>query len=269
MATPVPAPASHGPMLEVNASGCSVAARGPALALPKPALSALRPTSATRRPSKQASKRSRSVFGPAPTSRPDMLTDAETVIMPSLKGSKGTAEGSAAGQRRGGEGRDQAIPGRRPERGRQRAAAGHHHDACPVKRRVRRGCHPDPADTRAAQGAPGTPARYRERYTPGSPPPTLISRLILLAIVCLQAVLSLRLHNTAFEDEATYLYAGHMELEHILHGSPLQGNYASYFSGSPVLYPVRARRWTRSAAWPWPERSAWSRCWASRPCSTP
>ena len=66
----------------------------------------------------------------------------------------------------------------------------------------------------------------------------MISRLVLLAILCLQAVLSLRLHNTAFEDEATYLYAGHMELEHILHGSALQGNYAAYFSGSPVLYPV-------------------------------
>src|SRR6185437_9798073 len=67
-----------------------------------------------------------------------------------------------------------------------------------------------------------------------------VSRLVLLVILLLQAVLSLRLRNTAFEDEATYLYAGHMELQHLLHGSPLQGDYASYFSGSPVLYPVAA-----------------------------
>lgn len=69
---------------------------------------------------------------------------------------------------------------------------------------------------------------------------TRLSRAILLVILGLQAIMSLRLHNTAFEDEAQYLYAGHMELEHLLHGTPLYGNYASYFSGSPVLYPVAA-----------------------------
>jgi hypothetical protein len=46
------------------------------------------------------------------------------------------------------------------------------------------------------------------------------------------------MHNTAFEDEALYLYSGHMELVHWLHGVSQQGNYASYFSGAPVLYPV-------------------------------
>jgi 4-amino-4-deoxy-L-arabinose transferase-like glycosyltransferase len=65
-----------------------------------------------------------------------------------------------------------------------------------------------------------------------------VSRGVLAAILCVQAVLSLRMHNTAFEDEALYLYSGHMELEHWLHGAALQGNYASYFSGAPVLYPV-------------------------------
>jgi len=63
---------------------------------------------------------------------------------------------------------------------------------------------------------------------------------VLLAILCLQAVMSLRLHNTAFEDESLYLYSGHMELEHLLHGAALQGDYSSYFSGAPVLYPVVA-----------------------------
>ena len=69
---------------------------------------------------------------------------------------------------------------------------------------------------------------------------TRISRLLLLGILGLQAIMSLRLHNTAFEDEALYLYSGHMELEHLLHGSALQGSYTSYFSGAPVLYPVAA-----------------------------
>ena len=62
----------------------------------------------------------------------------------------------------------------------------------------------------------------------------------MLCILCLQAILSLRLQRSAFEDEALYLYSGHMELEHLLHGSALQGTYASYFSGAPVLYPVAA-----------------------------
>ncbi len=52
--------------------------------------------------------------------------------------------------------------------------------------------------------------------------------------------MSLRLHNTAFEDESLYIYSGHMELQHLLHGTALQGQYASYFSGSPLLYPVAA-----------------------------
>lgn len=64
-----------------------------------------------------------------------------------------------------------------------------------------------------------------------------ISRLVLLCILALQALLSLRMHNTAFEDEALYAYVGHLEIAHWLHGSALQGNYASYFSGAPVLYP--------------------------------
>ncbi len=69
---------------------------------------------------------------------------------------------------------------------------------------------------------------------------TRVSRLALLAILSLQALLSLRLRNTAFEDEALYLYVGRLEIAHLLHGAPLPGSYASYFSGAPVLYPVLA-----------------------------
>lgn len=63
----------------------------------------------------------------------------------------------------------------------------------------------------------------------------------LVAILAVQAVMSLRLlwTNTAFLDEATYLFAGHVEIAHWLHGSPAPA-YATYFSGAPVLYPPLA-----------------------------
>jgi 4-amino-4-deoxy-L-arabinose transferase-like glycosyltransferase len=60
----------------------------------------------------------------------------------------------------------------------------------------------------------------------------------LLAVLAVQTVLSLRLvrADTAFEDEATYLWAGHLEWAHVLHGTPLP-QFPSYFSGAPVIYP--------------------------------
>jgi hypothetical protein len=69
---------------------------------------------------------------------------------------------------------------------------------------------------------------------------TWLSRAILVVILGVQAALSLRMHNTAFEDEALYLYSGHIELSHWLHGAALQGGFDRYFSGAPVLYPVLA-----------------------------
>jgi hypothetical protein len=65
-----------------------------------------------------------------------------------------------------------------------------------------------------------------------------LSRAVLLLILVMQALLTLRMNNTAFEDEALYLYVGHLEIAHWLHGAALQGDYPSYFSGAPVLYPV-------------------------------
>ena len=76
------------------------------------------------------------------------------------------------------------------------------------------------------------------RFSTSSRRRTWVSRAVLFAILCVQAVLSLRMSNTAFEDEALYLYSGHLEIAHLLHGAPLQGDYSSYFSGAPVLYPV-------------------------------
>jgi Dolichyl-phosphate-mannose-protein mannosyltransferase len=65
-----------------------------------------------------------------------------------------------------------------------------------------------------------------------------LSRVVVGLILLMQAVLTLRMSNSAFEDEALYLYVGHLEIAHVLHGASLQGDYPSYFSGAPVLYPV-------------------------------
>jgi Dolichyl-phosphate-mannose-protein mannosyltransferase len=91
----------------------------------------------------------------------------------------------------------------------------------------------------SASIAAPTPGLTISRPEPrSSPRRTWVSRACLLAILAIQAALSLRLQNTAFEDEALYLYAGHLEVAHLLHGAALQGDFATYFSGAPVLYPV-------------------------------
>ena len=62
----------------------------------------------------------------------------------------------------------------------------------------------------------------------------------LLAVLAIQAVLSLRLvwSNTAFQDEALYLWAGHLEWAHWLHGTDISvAALPTYFSGAPVVYP--------------------------------
>ena len=61
---------------------------------------------------------------------------------------------------------------------------------------------------------------------------------LLLVVLAVQAVLSVRLvgTDTAFVDEATYLWAGHLEWAHWLHGAPVPP-FAAYFSGAPVIYP--------------------------------
>src|SRR6266487_2035335 len=61
---------------------------------------------------------------------------------------------------------------------------------------------------------------------------------LMVVILTTQAVLSLRLlhASTAFGDEALYLWAGHLELAHWLHGASLPA-FPTWFSGSPVIYP--------------------------------
>jgi len=62
--------------------------------------------------------------------------------------------------------------------------------------------------------------------------------LPLLAVLVVQALLSVRLlgADTAFVDEAAYLWAGHLEWANWLHGVAIP-QFSAYFSGSPVIYP--------------------------------
>ena len=63
----------------------------------------------------------------------------------------------------------------------------------------------------------------------------------LLVVLAVQALLSLRLvwSATAFQDEALYLRAGHLEWAHWLHHAPIP-RFPAYLSGAPVLYPPLA-----------------------------
>jgi len=83
---------------------------------------------------------------------------------------------------------------------------------------------------REMDGASHRQKRAAKSRLPGSWP--------LAVILTVQALLSLRLvrADTAFEDEATYLWAGHLEWAHMLHGTPLP-QFPAYFSGAPVIYP--------------------------------
>jgi hypothetical protein len=62
--------------------------------------------------------------------------------------------------------------------------------------------------------------------------------LLLIAVLTIQVVLSLRLvwSNTAYVDEATYLWAGHLEIAHWLHGAS-SPPFQTWLSGSPAVYP--------------------------------
>ena len=61
---------------------------------------------------------------------------------------------------------------------------------------------------------------------------------LLLLVLAVQAALSLRLvrADTAFDDEAMSLWAGHLEWAHWLHGTSIP-QFPKYFSGAPVIYP--------------------------------
>lgn len=60
----------------------------------------------------------------------------------------------------------------------------------------------------------------------------------LLAVLALQSVVAITtLHNSAFQDEALYLYAGRQIIHHWGGGPAPLADYAFYFSGYPYIYP--------------------------------
>ncbi len=60
-------------------------------------------------------------------------------------------------------------------------------------------------------------------------------------ILALQSIIALvTLHNTAFQDEALYLFAGRQIVHSWFGGPPVVEPYAQYFSGYPSLYPALA-----------------------------
>jgi hypothetical protein len=68
---------------------------------------------------------------------------------------------------------------------------------------------------------------------------TIPSRWPVALILTIQAIVSLAtLRNTAFQDEALYLYGGRQIVGHWLGGPAPLDHYASYFSGYPYIYPV-------------------------------
>lgn len=64
--------------------------------------------------------------------------------------------------------------------------------------------------------------------------------LPLVLILVTQVALSLRLSDSAFEDEALYIGAGHDYLRQILSGTPVTEPYGGFFSGLPMFYPLLA-----------------------------
>lgn len=61
--------------------------------------------------------------------------------------------------------------------------------------------------------------------------------LTLFVVLLIQSVASLSLHNTAYRDEALYLWAGH-QLIHQWQGGPQTDDLSRFFSGLPYIYPV-------------------------------
>ena len=94
--------------------------------------------------------------------------------------------------------------------------------------------HPPPA---APPVPPPAAARFTTERTKDrfSLPRLATGPWPLLCILAVQAGLSLRLvwSNTAYQDEALYLWAGRLEWAHWLHGATVP-DFATYFSGSPA-----------------------------------
>ena len=78
-----------------------------------------------------------------------------------------------------------------------------------------------------------TKTRTRVGWLAGAVPLTMILAVQVLASAA-------RLHNSAFQDEALYLWAGRQITQEWLGGPAPIEHYAVYFSGYPYVYPVIA-----------------------------
>jgi len=89
--------------------------------------------------------------------------------------------------------------------------------------------------TTPATGPPTRAGASRSRAT------TLVrDHPLVVLVLALQAVLALRLRNSAFQDEALYLATGHWLLQDWSGGPPLTSAPEGWFTGAPQLYPVLA-----------------------------
>lgn len=92
---------------------------------------------------------------------------------------------------------------------------------------------PEPGPEPEPGSGPGSETEARRRES------RVLPYLPLLLVLGGAGFLMSRLvwSNTAFLDESTYLYSGHQELAHLIHGVKIP-KYESFFSGAPILYPV-------------------------------
>jgi hypothetical protein len=92
--------------------------------------------------------------------------------------------------------------------------------------------------TLATPQAAVAPASHRQAGRASAMGMRLPAGWPLAAVLLVQVLLSIRLlrADTAFKDEAAYLWAGHLELSNWVHGTAIPP-FASYFSGAPVIYP--------------------------------
>ena len=92
----------------------------------------------------------------------------------------------------------------------------------------------EPSDPSTAP-AEGTVASHRAQRAARVRVPDSWPLVVVLAV---QTILSVRLirADTAFQDEALYLWAGHLEWANLLHSTAIPP-FPSFFSGVPVVYP--------------------------------
>ncbi len=64
------------------------------------------------------------------------------------------------------------------------------------------------------------------------------ARLPLAVVLIAQASIAMSLANSAFVDEACYLFSGRTEWVALFGGAAPNMDYATFFSGSPYLYPL-------------------------------